>query len=208
MAENRETSLAEEKTQIRRELKSQLANISHREKTARCAGLLPQIAKLDAYRRACCVLAYWPMGDELPIVPLLQGMLEAGKAIYLPRIDDNKEGMVFRLWKKPGAPRQSPDAQQETGLKNGLESGNMGFFQPSDKASAWNREIHLPALMLVPGLGFTRQGARLGRGGGYYDRFLEAHQELPTLGACLEEQLRKHLPTNDDDAVLEYIITC
>lgn len=87
--------------------------------------------------------------------------------------------------------------------------------------SAWNRAIREPALrdarivppdeinlLLVPGLAFTRAGQRIGRGGGFYDRFLA---RLPAstvkMGVCFEEQIVETLPVEPHDQRMDAVVT-
>lgn len=54
--------------------------------------------------------------------------------------------------------------------------------------------------ILVPGLAFDARGARLGRGGGFYDKLLEKHKDIPTIGVCFKEQISlKELPLEPHD---------
>jgi 5-formyltetrahydrofolate cyclo-ligase len=87
--------------------------------------------------------------------------------------------------------------------------------------SAWNARVREPAetvtgiivpadikLILVPGLAFTRDGQRLGRGGGFYDRFLA---QLPAhavkLGVCFDLQMVAELPAELHDQRVDAVIT-
>jgi 5-formyltetrahydrofolate cyclo-ligase len=88
-------------------------------------------------------------------------------------------------------------------------------------AAPWNPWVREPALsagqisspaeiglMLVPGLAFTREGARLGRGGGYYDRFLaQLPRETTKLGICFDVQLVDSLPSESHDVTVDGVIT-
>lgn len=65
-----------------------------------------------------------------------------------------------------------------------------------------------PDLVLVPGLAFTREGHRLGRGGGFYDRLLAGRAAAAfKLGICFNFQLRDTLPTEPHDAKVDAVIT-
>ena len=63
-------------------------------------------------------------------------------------------------------------------------------------------------IVILPGLAFTRKGSRLGRGGGYYDRFLSI-LPLDTLkiAVAFETQLHQEIPTNSHDIAVDVIIT-
>lgn len=93
--------------------------------------------------------------------------------------------------------------------------------QPADLAPAhWNPLIREPApdqptlpvasldLILVPGLAFTRDGRRLGRGGGYYDRLLAARApHTAVLGVCFGIQLAADLPSEPHDQRVDVVVT-
>ena len=63
-----------------------------------------------------------------------------------------------------------------------------------------------PDVMLVPGLGFTAQGARLGRGGGFYDRWLAGFRGKK-IGLCFEVQLLQELKIEAHDVLMDFIVT-
>ena len=62
------------------------------------------------------------------------------------------------------------------------------------------------ALVLMPGLAFDPQGHRCGYGGGFYDKFLSAEPNHPTLALCYEFQMLPHLETEDHDIPVDYVI--
>lgn len=67
------------------------------------------------------------------------------------------------------------------------------------------REV-VPEVFIVPGLGFTKAGVRLGRGKGYYDRYLSRIEGVK-LGICFEEQIEEELPSDKFDVKMDYVIT-
>lgn len=106
-----------------------------------------------------------------------------------------------------------------------IEAGGMTFFEvesPGELVPApWHPGIREPIfaparlvppeeidLVLVPGLAFTRDGRRLGRGGGFYDRYLAS---LPAgamkLGVCFQCQLVESLPLEAHDQPVHAIVT-
>ncbi len=65
-----------------------------------------------------------------------------------------------------------------------------------------------PTVIVVPGLAFSETGVRLGRGGGYFDRYLERrHPGLLVVGVCFESQLRSDLVAQPHDQLMDVIIT-
>jgi len=66
--------------------------------------------------------------------------------------------------------------------------------------------IIVPGVILIPGLAFTERGERLGRGKGFYDKYL-SHYHGIKIGVCFSEQLEDRLPTEKHDVTLDYIVT-
>lgn len=64
-----------------------------------------------------------------------------------------------------------------------------------------------PKIFLVPGLGFTKSLQRLGRGKGFYDRYLAKSDGYIKIGVCSEAQLLEELPTDDFDIDMDFLIT-
>ena len=62
-------------------------------------------------------------------------------------------------------------------------------------------------LFLVPGCAFTRDGLRMGYGGGYYDRYLQMYKEAVTVGYAFEEQLFDAIPSEAHDRRLDFVVT-
>ncbi len=98
-------------------------------------------------------------------------------------------------------PRMENDALQFfTG--GTLETGPFGVRQPTGGSPA-----PPPDLVLVPGLGFDPAGFRLGRGGGFYDRWLAANRGIKTLGICFACQLVEKIPVEAHDAQVDAVLT-
>jgi 5-formyltetrahydrofolate cyclo-ligase len=82
------------------------------------------------------------------------------------------------------------------------------FREPSSQCSEVNPEV-----ILVPGLAFDRQGNRLGRGKGFYDKFLEGDLEVSTdmdrikIGICFHDQLVNEVPVDSNDVPVDFILT-
>lgn len=64
----------------------------------------------------------------------------------------------------------------------------------------------IPGVILVPGLIFTERGERLGRGKGFYDKYLSNYQGVK-IGICFSEQIEELIPTEEHDVALDYIVT-
>jgi 5-formyltetrahydrofolate cyclo-ligase len=131
---------------------------------------------------AAVVSAYVPMRSEIDPMPLARALEARGAMVALPAIVDG--AMVFRLWRSG----------------NALVPGTFGTFEPEGEAVT-------PGLLIVPLLAFTRQGLRLGYGGGFYDKWLAAHPGVPAYGVAYAAQEVAELPGEPHDEPLTGIVT-
>jgi len=141
----------------------------------------------EAYRRAKCVMGFLAFGREISVDTVLKDALAAEKIVAVPRVTGKHSMSAVRLLSLEG-----------------LVLDRYGIRTPDIYAP----EIVLPpdALVLVPGVGFTPEGARLGMGAGYYDRFL-AGVGGEKLGVTCEAQLRSELPEEKNDLRMTAIVT-
>ena len=84
-----------------------------------------------------------------------------------------------------------------------IEKKDFGSIIQGPKES--NEEV-IPQLILIPGIAFNSKGERLGRGKGYFDRYLENYQGI-RVGLCFELQLVDQIPTDVHDKKMQWLIT-
>lgn len=136
------------------------------------------------------VAGYWPTGSEFDCRPLMHALAVAGCQLALPRIEDGDGQMSFRLW--------------EEGAPLGVGAHDI----PAPEAGA---EIVTPDYLIVPLLAADHSGARLGQGGGFYDRALEKLRQSPAFQAAVglgfEEQFVESLPSDPHDQHIDYMLT-
>ncbi len=132
------------------------------------------------------ILAFAPLPDEVILWPLLESIAAQGR-LALPRVD----GSLLTLHRVPHLTslRAGPFRLQEPGP-------GAVVVPPADVAVA-----------LVPGLAFTRAGARLGRGKGFYDRLLPLFPATTKrIGVCYACQLVDSLPLDDHDMPVDEVV--
>jgi len=135
------------------------------------------------------IAIYRAMGSEVEVEPLARTLLRQGRRLCLPVVIRRDEAMIFRRW-TPGDP---------------LEPDMAGCPAPLPLA-----ETVLPDLVIVPLLAFDDTGARLGQGGGYYDRTLAQLRRSSTvlaIGLAYAGQRLDRLPTEAHDQGLDGILT-
>lgn len=168
-------SLAEAKRELRREMRARLSALPHDRVRQAGEALLERFGGLPQR-----LFAFASTRGETNTWPLLYSRWEGALPVALPRVEP--EGIAFF---SVTGPRE-------------LSPGTLGIAEPGVSCSPVR-----PAAgdtVLVPGLAFTRDGDRLGRGGGYYDRFLATLAEsVHTIGICYDAQLRESLPRGGRD---------
>lgn len=166
------------------------------------------VQALDVFRDARVVMAYAAMASEADPWPLVREAWAAGKRVAFPRIDppleDPRVPRVHdrRLLALELAPQSVDRAADHTGLR----PDKVGILEPADGATVIEPgEIDL---VLVPCLAFDASGARLGKGGGFYDRFLAADAlKATTCGIAFTEQVFASLPTCPYDRTVDLVVT-
>ena len=135
------------------------------------------------------VAAYWPMNDELDVRPMIGALVARGNLVALPVIQGRDRPLIFRRY-VPG---------------DALVAAAFGTSEP-----AADRPTLVPHLVIAPLLAFDRAGYRLGYGGGYYDRTLNAlRKQAPTIaiGVGFAAQEVREIPREPSDARLDWIVT-
>ncbi|NOY74301.1 MAG: 5-formyltetrahydrofolate cyclo-ligase [Kiritimatiellaeota bacterium] len=173
------------------------------------AGIRATLAALDALRNAERVAGYIPMGGEVDLTPLLANLAETGAIVTLPRsTGESKEGDGTRIPRPPPLAYVMAEADAEMlrgwSMNDAMPRGVFGIPEPPRTARVVpNREVDV---WLVPALAFDERGNRLGRGGGFYDRFLAENAGLK-IGVGHEYMILDELPCDDWDQRMDLIVT-
>ena len=145
---------------------------------------------LSSFRKAYTVSGYLPIGNEINTLPTLTALTDAGHQTCLPVVIENDCPLDFRLWVE-GSP---------------LEGGPLNTRHPASNAIQVK-----PNVLLVPLLAYDDDGNRLGWGGGFYDRTLGGYKSegrpVIAIGACYDDQHIAHLPFDEFDMPMNWIVT-
>ena len=140
-----------------------------------------------ALRAGDVVAAYWRIRDELDCQPILVRLMDSNQTVVLPVVLGPEEPLDLRVWEQGAS----------------LYEAGFGTLAPSELAPKAE-----PDIVIMPLLGFDKQGTRLGYGGGYYDRTLASMRKKPKLiGLAFAAQELEAIPREAHDVPLDAIVT-
>ena len=157
-----------EQQSLRTVAEQQRRLLSKEQVAEQSALIIAQLEQMSAFREARTVLIYYPIHNEVDLRPLLAKY--AGQKTFL----------------FPVTHRRSMEVRPYDGEEQ-MHKGRFGIPEP--QTPTYKGPIDL---ILVPGVVFDHHCHRIGRGGGYYDRFLSKHPRAKKIGVCYSFQLKKH----------------
>ena len=174
-----------DKKELRRAIRERKRAMTEEEIVSRSEKLGVLFAQSEAYKNAKTIYGYLPYNQEVRTVPMLEQALKDGKKVAVPKVygDEMKFLYLDDLTK--------------------VSKGYAGIPEPIADGPVADDET---ALVLMPGLAFDPQGHRIGYGGGFYDKFLAAEPNHPTLALCYEFQLLPELDTEEHDIPVDTVL--
>lgn len=180
------------KHSIRKKLLNQRNRLSPETILENSKKITESLTKLDIYQKSINIMLYIATPSEVQTKDIVKTARKDKKRIYVPLITRRNQPMLASLVNDFGKE---------------LSAGYLGILQPKKEFF----RVYPPNvldLVIVPGVAFTIQGHRLGRGGGYYDQFL-SQLDVRTISVALafEMQILAQLPTDKNDFPVDCIIT-
>lgn len=175
------------KQDLRATLSSQRRALTPQQVSSFSAAIVEQLLRLPIYMQAKRIMLYYPIHNEVDLLALVASAEAMGldKEFFLPVTHD-----------------------QEIEIRRYASSTPMikGRFDiPEPQGLPYTGSLDL---ILIPALGFDVQHHRLGRGGGYYDRFLaQLSQSIPTIGVAYDFQVLPLVPTEQHDQPVMMVVT-
>lgn len=143
-----------------------------------------KIQKIKEYTEATSIASYYPIGSEVLTQSIMQDILSRGVKLSLPKIINDM--LEYR---------QITDFTQ-------MEIGKFDIPEPREDAKLVD---HIDVI-LVPALGLSKNGNRIGYGRGYFDKFL-AQNDVTSIALSYSKQLVGNIPTNNTDIPVNWIVT-
>lgn len=185
-----EQDAVEKKKAARRRVRRQLAqmppDVARRKSLAACEALVG----LDEFARADTVMAYMAIPGEVDTTPILERAWREGKTVLLPKVRADAHEMM-------AAPYRTVDDPMVVGRYN--------IREPA-REDAW--PVGRIDFIVVPALAYDANGNRLGKGGGYYDRFLsQPGMHAVMCGLAFAEQVIESLTVEGHDRKVDLLVT-
>jgi 5-formyltetrahydrofolate cyclo-ligase len=178
------------KAALREELTAKRRSMSPEVIDARGLKVQARFLAMPYYAKARVLALYAPIRGEVPTGDILSAALADGKTVCYPLSHVHGRILSFRA----------------ISVESELEPGRLGVREPSSGAELI--AVDQIDVFVVPGLGFSRDGKRLGRGGGYYDSTLRAgSQRSRRIGLAFQEQVLPDLPVTSDDVPMDAVVT-
>lgn len=181
------------KQTIRKNILALREQLSPDARAAYSAAISARLLRLPEYRQADTVLGYMNFGTEFASGLWAAQVLAEGKRLVLPRVNHH----TSRL-----------DLYRVEDLESQLATGLWGIREPIAERCERLGGPNEVEFVLLPGVAFARDGARLGYGKGFYDRLLAQMTHRPALvAAAFAVQIVEQIPQEATDIKVEWIIT-
>lgn len=151
-----------------------------------------RIKAMEEYKNSQTIMVYVSFANEIDTFAFIQEMIEEGKRVVTPICNFKDRSM------KLAVTRTFPE---------GFKTTNFGILELPKDHPEWveNEDVDL---IITPGVAFTRDGKRLGYGGGFYDRLLaKKRHDTKTVCPIYEEFVLEDLPTDKYDLPVDYVVT-
>ena len=179
--------MLEKKKILRKIIKVRVSAISPEERKKREEILHNNLFSMPEFVAARTVMLFANLPDEIDTFSLIDKSIAMGKKVFLPVING--------------------DDMTACEFKGEYKIGKYDIKEPLTPHSSLLTP-HSIDFILVPGVAFSPNGYRLGRGKGYYDKFLSKQTDLFTVGVCFREQFFLDIPTEPHDIPMRKVIVC
>ena len=179
-----------EKKQLRDTLKTRLIDIGQDSRAEKSKRACLKLMATPEFQQANVVMIYLSLPHEVDTATVILQAWQKGKTVAVPKVSFQQRHMIPVVL---------------TSLETGFSTEAGGLRNPITGVPMPMEDIDL---IIAPGLGFDRNGNRIGRGGAYYDRFF-AHKDIRAIkcGLAFKEQVVAKVPTVEHDIKMDMLVT-
>ncbi len=174
---------------MRKRIREVLAAIGDDEAAEHSAAACALASAVPEFAAARTVMAYMPLAGEIDCVGVIEAAIAAGKSVAVPRVEIEQRRIA---------------AVRIRSLDDDIRAGAFGIREPTGGDIIPPGELDF---IVTPGVAFDRSGNRLGRGGGYYDRFLARAGRATACALAFSRQIVDAVPVGPDDRRVNMLVT-
>ena len=180
-----------DKKSLRKAMIAKRKDLPRKDRDLFSKSIQDKLFNMDEYKKANFIFTFVSTEEEINTHNIIKDSLKKGKRIGVPITLSKERKMIVPEIK---------DFERE------LELGFYDILAPKEE---FVREVStdIVDLVLVPGLVFSKDGYRIGYGGGYYDRFFSQVTKVMKVGLCFDMQIRDQVPIGKYDLPVDYIVT-
>ena len=180
------------KKSLRAKVHQWLGSQSVENRKTRSLKVQKKLFSAPAFKKARCVCFYVSLPSEVDTTGMIDKALELGKRVLVPRTNlENKELSLYEI----------KDRERD------LKKGAYGVMEPRP-AKAWLARLEEVDCLVIPGVVFDKKNNRMGRGKGYYDRFLKKFGPgVLKIGLAFSFQVVQRIPIEDHDVPVDKVLT-
>ncbi|MCP3906085.1 MAG: 5-formyltetrahydrofolate cyclo-ligase [Planctomycetes bacterium] len=176
---------------LRETMRERLAAMTKTERREASSLACARLINLDEFKHASVVMLYMPLAAEVDTTAIAIRTFQTGKTICVPRVDWERRNMVA--------------VEVSSFDDHYMETDEHGVRTPAGGRQLVPTSIDL---IVVPALAFDTHGNRLGRGGGFYDRFLSRlRRTAKTVGLGYDIQIVDQVPADERDVQVGIVVT-
>ncbi|MEM2608742.1 MAG: 5-formyltetrahydrofolate cyclo-ligase [Thermoproteota archaeon] len=178
------------KDEVREIVLKRILSLTEEQKRSKSLAIISRLKKLEEFSKAKVVMTYVSKSDEVDTTELIKDMLRSGKRVIVPVVDKEEKDLI---------PCEI-SSLEELGL------GTFGVMEPKPN-NANVVDLNEIDLLIVPGRAFDKKCNRLGRGMGYFDRFLKRQIRGKVIGLAFSEQVFENIPIDENDVKVDAVVT-
>lgn len=178
--------MKDKKRELRKFIRQRKTQYSAAERQRQSAAICQRVIEMECWKKASCIMAYWALPDEVDVRMLIDKAMADDKQVLLPVVIGDDLALYT--------------------YKGELRTGAFGIMEPVPDGEAFTAYSAID-LVIVPGMAFDRDGARLGRGKGYYDRLLCQMPLARRVGVCFDFQLLPSIPAEQHDMTMHEVVS-
>lgn len=175
-----------DKKELRKQIRNRKRQFTADELNELSVPVMKRLLGMTEVINAKTILLYYSLPDEVNTHETVELLARQGKTVLLPKVIDG-ENMEIRIYESP----------------EDLTEGNYGIMEPNGKLFTDYGKIDTA---VIPGMSFDADNNRLGRGKGYYDRFLKNIPQAYKIGVCFDFQKEQNIPHDEYDIKMDTVI--